>query len=108
MSKSELNGLILCDELGQLMDHFGVTSADDSSSKSMDLSALDEESIEIVAQLILHCLCNSQSLNDIFSTVIQDETTASGVFKVIQVDDFYKTLHEKQMKESSQDYANLT
>jgi hypothetical protein len=126
LSKSELDGCILLDELLQIMENFGLydregeddedaeadveadADADDATatenspqdnhtdsspgqqessqkkpskkkkkSNDVDLSRLDNESIEIMAMLMLYCIRKGMSAHDVFEDVVYDQNIKS-------------------------------
>lgn len=89
LSKEELDGNILLQELLTIMENFGLHDEDEQqlpegyepqedSSPSppkkkkgeADLTKLDNESIEIMAMLMLYCIRNEMEAKQVFESVI--------------------------------------
>lgn len=79
---------------------------------NVDLSRLDNESIEIMAMLMLFCIRKGLSAHDVFEGVVYDQNikSKSGNAQVVQImkaDDFYRVLYESEIRPSDAAHENL-
>lgn len=154
LSKSELDGAIMLEELLQIMANFGLFDEDgegevegegegegdvegeeedqtdnspgqglESSPEStkkagkkkknagIDLTKLDNESIEIMAMLMLYCIKNGITAHKVFEEVLFLQNIKSKskhqTVEIMKAADFYKTLAENHIRQSEDPHDNL-
>lgn len=70
---------------------------------SADLTKLDNESIEMMAMLMLYCIKNEQTAHDVFSEVIflqniKSKSNKHQTVEIMKAEDFYRVLVESGIR----------
>lgn len=125
LTKPDLENAILLQELIIIMENFGISDQTETPSRKtrksagkegIDLSALDEKSIKILAKLMLALMELNVSLHDFFDGVIfeqlvktKQQNAKGGARKVeiIEAKDFFEYLQARGVRKSAKPHAEL-
>ena len=127
LSKPELDGAILMQELLQIMENFGLYDDDEQMAEpsppvtdqkknkgdknSMDLSKLDQKSVKIMVMLMLYLLENNMTTAQFFQSVTYQQNvkskTKSQMLDILTSKDFFRLLAERGIRKKDSEHDNL-
>lgn len=127
LSKPELDGAILMQELLQIMENFGLYDDDEQIAESsppvtdqkknkgdknsMDLSKLDQKSVKIMVMLMLYLLENNMTTAQFFQSVTYQQNvkskTKSQMLDILTSKDFFRLLAERGIRKKDSEHDNL-